>query len=389
VAIAAAVAGNSAQSGARPAKAKGLIAFLRAAEQPPGSFVDDRSLFAMRADGSHARRVSVGDVSEGDFSWSPDGKRIVFVRAKPWLNVDDPVPVGTVYVANADGTQRRTILRPFKGKDVWSPAWSPDGKKIALISDRPVPPFRPTYANIWTVKPDGSGLRNLTEEFTKKEAFGDGDIGELAWSPDGRRLAFATNDVVNSVTQIYTIDANGRNLRRIMESPMDFVTTLACSPNGQILYEESKDPGNEKGPGEVGVFVMDTDGGNRHELAHADHDTAFTPAFSPDGKKIAFLPYRYRAELDEDEDIADINLVNSDGSGRTTLANGVVNGGGDQVVPTPLFAWSADGQTIVLASYEGGKQGVYLIGANGKNRQRLTHNNQSEGGFAWQPRHTR
>ena len=102
----------------------------------------------MNADGSGLRRLTrnVDPGNGGEPSWSPDGRKIVFVN-HPDGNFD-------VYVMNADGSGQRNLTRhPSHDSD---PEWSPDGKKIAFTTKRE------GNFEIYVMNADGSGQHNLT-----------------------------------------------------------------------------------------------------------------------------------------------------------------------------------------------------------------------------------
>ena len=125
----------------------------------------------MNADGSGQSRLTNGSVpecgQEWGAAWSPDGRKIAIVG-----NPMFPPPAGTpytfaskIYVMNADGSGQRRLTGGTADFEE-SPAWSPDGRKIAFVRD-----------GVYVVNADGSGERRLTRI---RAAF-----RGLAWSPDG------------------------------------------------------------------------------------------------------------------------------------------------------------------------------------------------------------
>ena len=110
-------------------------------------------IYVMNADGSGLRRLTHNWKSDGAPVWSPDGRKILFVRSG-W----DSALQGDVYVMNADGSGQRNLTRsvthPFATDT--APAWSPDGRKILFVSNRT------RNGEVYVMNADGSGLRQLT-----------------------------------------------------------------------------------------------------------------------------------------------------------------------------------------------------------------------------------
>jgi TolB protein len=201
---------------------------------PRGKRDPDFELFVMGADGSEPTQLTVNSLDDEEPAWSPDGERIVFVRdfnpAQGKLRYD-------ILTMNADGTGEQNITdRPG---DEFQPNWSSKGR-IAFTSDRGGDP------EIYTMSPDGSGVRQLTrnnhgDEFPN-------------WSPDGRRLAFHRERRDNF--DVYTMRARGGGLRRLTRDPAgEGVPTW--SPDGrEIAFTRFSDSGPR-------IHTMRSDGSDK------------------------------------------------------------------------------------------------------------------------------
>ena len=126
-------------------------------------------------------------------SWSPDDKRIAFVRAKD----DDR----EIYVIAPDGSNL-SQLTSSSGWD-WHPAWSPDSQTIAFTSERT------GSRQVFFMNSDGKNERQITYI---------GSNMEPQWSPDGKYIVFSSDRDDN--WEIFIMDADGGNQRRLTNNPL-------------------------------------------------------------------------------------------------------------------------------------------------------------------------
>jgi len=160
----------------------------------------NEELYVMDADGRNGKRLTRHAANDVAPAWSPDGRRIAFTRIS--------ARGGEVLVMNADGSGARRISpSPVRGYGSYSPDWSGAGL-IAFSGSFATP----ENAEIYVVRPNGSGLKRLT--FTKGDAHTLGDDGFPAWSPDGSRIAFTSNRTADG--DIWIMRADGRGQRRLV-----------------------------------------------------------------------------------------------------------------------------------------------------------------------------
>ena len=203
-------------------------------------------VYVADADGSRVRRIMDNADSP---AWSPDGRRIAYSsRGRTGI-----------YVMNADGTGSRLVRRGAHS----AVSWSPNGRMLLFSAVN----ARGSATQAWVVNVDGSGLRRVTKQCA--------DVSYPAWSPDGRRIAFAcirTRPQTN-VHDIYTANFNGTGLRQLTTNPRSD-THPAWSPDGQwIAYV------GYAGEYDNGVWVMRSDGTKRQRLTSYTHDSA--PSWRP------------------------------------------------------------------------------------------------------------
>ena len=247
------------------------------------------SIYAMSSDGSDRIQLTDGSFNAYSPVWSPDGSRIAYVSDR-----DESLDI---WVMDQDGSNSLNLSR-HEAQDRM-PAWSPDGNWIAFASVRDA-----LYWEIYVIRPDGSELRRLTW-------WEDASDWEPAWSPDSTRLAFSSKRDGN--WEIYIMDLAGENLVRLTEHAADD-TRPAWSPDGgRIAFESTRE-------GYTDIYLVPVVGGIPQNLTDASWATDLGPTWSPDGGRIAFYSDR--------DGEWDIYVMASDGSGMVKLTG---DGMADQV----------------------------------------------------------
>ena len=177
------------------------------------------------------------EASERELTWSPDGRRAAFVsRRDDWLG-------GDIFVAEIDGFRlanpRNLTPRVDASPEIepqYTPAWSPDGTRIAFTS------YGSGGPAIWVMDSDGGNARALTSS-------GDHIDALPTWSPNGREIAFQRNGP--SGTRVGIVSSDDKSLRFI---PLDNAAAPAWSPDGRHLAVASTIDGDRD------VVVITPDG---------------------------------------------------------------------------------------------------------------------------------
>jgi Tol biopolymer transport system component len=209
-------------------------------------------VFTMDPKGAHVVRITRGNGFSADPSWSPDGSLLAFETDLG----QNPTKQG-IYVARPDGShlQRVTTLPPGAEFDL-APRFSPDGKQIAFT--RYVLTGDVETSTLFVVNVDGSHERRLTRT-------ADLYPGDADWSNDGRTLVFeADGPSPGSRGEIYTIRADGTHLRNLTHNVTgrQGSSDPVYSPDGRlILFVSGEFPPD--GPPTIGLATMRTDGTRR------------------------------------------------------------------------------------------------------------------------------
>jgi Tol biopolymer transport system component len=190
----------------------------------------DFDIGVMNADGSGAHRITRGPARDIDARWSPDGRWIAFTRSRTEGGVPD------LWLVRPNGRGAHLLVREGGG-----PSWALDGR---LAFD--------AAGGIWTVRPDGRGRRKLLS----------GNIGQVDWSPDGRRIAYTR---WGRAGEIYVANADGSSPRRLTRNAVDDFGPR-WSPDGtRILFTRGADEARQ-------VYVMNADGSGQTNLSRNRYD---------------------------------------------------------------------------------------------------------------------
>lgn len=264
-------------------------------------------------------------------------EKILGVRGAFWTRIAYVTATGVgkgshyaLMVADSDGWNPQTVVR--SGEPLLSPAWSPDGRKLAYVS------FERGNSSIY-IQDITTGARELVASFR-------GINGAPEFSPDGRRLALTLSKSGNP--EIYVMDLGSKALTQVTrQSGID--TSPTWSADGGSLYFTSDRGGKPQ------IYQVSANGGSANRVTFEGSYNA-DPAVSFDGKKIATTQgngNNYRIAL----------LDRSLGSPRWSLLS---PGSLDE---SPSFAPNAG--MLLYAAKEGGRGVLYAVSADARVRQRL------------------
>lgn len=267
-------------------------------------------------------------------SWSPDGRRIAFIRG-PELGCG-----GEIYVVNARAGKPRqitTLSDSELGAGARNPAWSPDGKKIAFSVASSTVGSVCGEDEIDVISAEGGGHATLRMPTTFGQKFST-YRGCPSWSPDSRWIVFPRVDNVVVVKE----DGTARRRLATSASPSD---CPVWSPHGRrIVFVKDE------------VYLAELDGGKKRLTR--TRGTAYSPAWAPDGSQVAFLTA-------DEADKFSIRTVRSNGGAQTRIA---VEGAGW----LDNLTWAPDGGRMAFIKYDGnvGAQ-LVVISADGSDRHAL------------------
>ena len=196
--------------------------------------------------------------------WSPDGKKILYDAHR--LPEGHNLGHGGIAVMDADGKNKRLV----KNARGLHPTWSPDGKRIASISGRNAGDNH----QIYVMDVDGRNRKRLTRDFVHKRL--------PSWSPDGKRIAYVGDNV------IWVVDSDGDNPRQLTEHVTEEHPTWSPDSESIAFHSFGRDPGF------IGIYTVDVTSGAVDALLRDPDSWNYDPdwhypgglSVSPEGSRI-------------------------------------------------------------------------------------------------------
>jgi TolB protein len=291
-------------------------------------------IYIVNSDGSNVQKITNADAVAGSPSWSSDGKRILFHQASvsEQNKITSPRKLrGTTQIASVDiHSKQISVLTSGEGEKLSPREY---GNGFAYL----------------TGGPDG-GLEFLDGGIGQR-----GEFNNPSWSADGKKVVFhreterhwPPTKKVPSLDPAFSLTRTG-----IFPSYHPFNKSLICNDNtAGILHNR--------------IITMNVDGSSESVLFYDSVKSALVPVWSPQGEKIAFALGQFFQTV-KGPAVADIAVINGDGSNLQILTNGKGNFG--------FPSWSPDGKQIVYRMSSDSTKGLFIIDVDTKKIKALTAN---------------
>ena len=234
-------------------------------------------------------------------AFSPDGRKLAFVSDRDG-NLE-------LYIMNSDGSGLRRATKNFAMDD--HPTWSPDGRRIAFVSTRePSTKGGQAWNAIYVMNADGTSVRRLSRPGAAAYS--------PAWSPDGSHIAFASGSGRAGRSDIWVMNTDGED-QRIVIANGGWPTFV---DEGKAIAFHRRGEKNR-----WGIWRVNIDGSQLRQLA----SDASMPRAASDGRKLAVVVHggRHKQVGILDVDTAKLDMVTTD---RTDHWNPAITADGTRVV---------------------------------------------------------
>jgi len=267
----------------------------------------DYQICTINCDGTGFVKVTSNSHICSSPAWSPDGKKIAF-------SYQETLSRWEIYTIGADGKNQTRLTRSNHrpGWDVRSiqPSWAPNGKRLAYVANY----YRPTF-ELLTMNSDGSDTNPLISMDTAS-------ITHPCWSPDGERIAFDFG------LAIFVAKSDATRRLKLASSFAGDQSSPAWSPDGKRIAFRGRKAGEDTPSWQI--FVVDIESGKSRQVTFGG-DWNSGSSWSPDGSKLAFVR--------QEGNSLDLYIINADGADERKVIN-VFTKTGQEYYPWDCVSWS-------------------------------------------------
>ncbi|MEG4005528.1 hypothetical protein QUA41_08450 [Microcoleus sp. Pol11C1] len=327
----------------------------------------DTDIYTVNADGNRLTKQFAGDTCKAanfKIAWFSNSQNFIFARSCDGFTSDTPGSQ-SLYTSDSSGILGTKLVRNLEvggyppKTEISSEFYiSSDGQQVAFVKDR----------NIYKMNADASGMTKLTKSPGEYVSGG----SELVWSPDRTKIAFLFGAYPKQ--QIYTINADGTNIKNLTNNPQNEVYNIKLfwSPDSSHIAYYYNKPGDSSGE-QQDIYLLDINRGTAKNLTQKSRNYGEL-SWSPDGKFIAFVAGEFNNQK--------LYTINADGNQLNQLAT--------RLKPSVIseLAWSPDTQQIafIFNEIQGYKSNLYVINRDGSALTKLTNDQDLNASHpVWQP----
>ena len=250
-----------------------------------------------------AHRLTMPSGSSNNAAWSPDGRWIAFLSARPGQIKDSPKDKTQLYIMAIDGGEAQQLTKMENGVNGFE--WAPDSKRIAIAAEAPETKamkdrkdsfgdyhvFHADYemSQLWLLDLPTTDAAGSTGPLAEPKRLTQGDtfsINEFSFSPDGSRIAFSAQrdpDLISGFSEdIYTVSVADGAVKKLVETPGPDSDPHWSSDGSQIAYTTS-DGSKYFFFTDRRIAIVDSNGGTPHVLTASFDEDPSLLEWSPDG----------------------------------------------------------------------------------------------------------
>lgn len=312
-------------------------------------------IWTMKADGTDRHRITDDPAEDASPAWSPHGSEILSVSNREDARYE-------VYVSSWNGKYLKRLTNSAGTKDL--PGWSPDGKEIVFLASGTVH-IRSRFGgdDMQVIPTVEQGVTQFPRPYVSAK-----------WSPNHRTLA-VVEDADRGQVGTVREDFENPDRKPIPLAVAEYVD-VAWAREGYRIATAFVGRKEKDRPSESGILVGDISSMKGGDILIMDGDTTGpgNPAWSPDGKLIAFELWQVRKRLREKS--IGLYVIDAEGGKPRLLVKG------EAMDPT----WSSDGKYVAYTlPREDGKRDIWRIGIDGKGAVNLTGGEGDNSQPEWSP----